>query len=279
MKVKCDPILRWAGSKRKLLPELISSVPEKYSRYIEPFAGSACLFFALNPEVAVLSDKNPDLLQMYRVLRRTPRLLTTAVHKLDDSNRTYYSLREKDVGDLTSLDRAARFLYLNRFCFNGVYRTNRLGHFNVPRGIKTGTMPGEELFFRCARALRHADLRVGDFEDILVDVGRGDFVYLDPPYASSTRRPYGEYGYDGCFGEADNPRLVNRLHRIDKAGAYFLLSYADMGSFVRQLDRRWHVRRVAVRRHVAGFAKHRRSVSEILVSNFSLADGGSQSKC
>jgi len=263
------PFLRWAGSKRKLLATLLHEVPPQSTRYIEPFAGSACLFFALRPVSAILGDINEQLVEAYRVVRQHPRKVARAVAQWKNTKHEYYRLRRLCPGDLELIDRAARFIYLNRYCFNGVYRTNRLGNFNVPRGSRTGRVPDEQTFYRCAIALRDAELRAGDFEECLRNVGPGDFVYLDPPYAQSSRPTHGEYGYDG-FGKSDIDRLVACLKRIDRAGGVFLLSYCDTPALDARLSRKWAVRKISVRRHIAGFAKHRMCVGEVLVSNKTL---------
>ena len=260
-----SPMLRWAGSKRKLLPVLMSHVPFGFARYIEPFAGSACLFFALRPEAAVLGDINENLLNTYSTIRDHPRLVARQVASWRATSAEYYRIRSLRDEELEPVHRAARFVYLNRYCFNGVYRTNRSGHFNVPRGVRTGTLPSEQVFFRCAVAIRKAELRPGDFEHCLNDVGKSDFVYLDPPYASRGRPRFGEYGY-GCFADNDIKRLVQWLQQIDRAGAAFLLSYSDTAA-LKALTKKWNRRRLDVRRHVAGFADHRARVRELLVSN------------
>ncbi len=261
-----QPLLRWAGSKRKLLPELMTRAPAAPRRYVEPFAGSACLFFALKPARAVLGDINSELLETYSVLTKHPRLLARAVHSIKTTKREYYRIRRIDPKGLSPLDRAARFIYLNRNCFNGVYRTNQLGCFNVPRGLRTGDTPNERIFVRCAYALRSAEFRPGDFANCLSDVRKGDFVYLDPPYAIDDRRLTGEYGY-GTFQSSDLVRLIECLRTIDRGGAHFLLSYLDCPLLRKLVDRAWARSIIAVRRHVAGFSKHRSTVNEVLISN------------
>ena len=212
------PLFRWAGSKRKLLPILTSYVPKKINRYIEPFAGSACLFFALKPQKAVLGDINEELLFTYQVLKNHPRILSRATLGFAVSEEQYYTLRKLNPESLNSIDRAARFIYLNRYCFNGVYRTNKKGEFNVPRGVNTGNIQDEACFYRFSVALRNADLRANDFTDCLEDVQEGDFIYLDPPYAVAGKPRAGEYG-NNCFDESDINRLVECLIKIDEAGA------------------------------------------------------------
>ena len=253
----------------------MANSPERYRRYIEPFAGSACLLFALRPGKAVLNDINNELVSAYRILRDHPRLLARGVHALPQSKREYYKQRAKDVDELSDLDRAIRFVYLNRHCFNGVYRTNREGRFNVPRGDRTGSIPTEQSFYRCSIVLRDTQLKSVDFEECLAKVKKGDFVYLDPPYSTSDRARYGEYGY-ASFQPIDVPRLVEVLRRIDQVGASFLLSYAG-GDDEELAFSRWSCRAIRVRRHVAGFADHRGTVSELLVSNYEAQPDGGES--
>lgn len=260
------PIFRWAGSKRKLLPALVAKVPANYGRYVEPFAGSACLFFALRPSRAVLGDYNGELIDAYRTIRSHPRRVSRKARTWKISDRTYLHLRALDPFKLDPVLRAARFLYLNRTCFNGVFRTNRSGQFNVPRGRNTGRFPSEQEIYRCSVALRVAHVCHADFSRVVHSVRSGDFVYLDPPYPSKPRPRYGEYGY-GCFGPADVPRLMKLLHRIDNSGARFLLSYASVSELAKSPSH-WKYEELSVRRHVGGFASSRQQVTEVLVSNY-----------
>lgn len=264
------PIFRWAGSKRKLLPTLLECAPINFTRYIEPFAGSACLFFAMRPKQAILGDINDELLRTYETVRSHPRLVARAAHAIEISSLKYYRVRKQDPSKLEAIERAARFIYLNRFCFNGVYRTNKKGFFNVPRGKNTGSIQDESVFLKYSIALRSAKLAFGDFENCLDDLQSTDFVYLDPPYASTGSRASGEYGY-GCFGIADIPRLIAALEKIQAAGATFLLSYS-YSLELNELLARWSRIQLSVRRHVAGFARDRGQVTELLVSNRELAD-------
>ena len=259
------PLFRWAGSKRKLLPHLLAAAPRDFARYVEPFAGSACLFFALQPTRAILGDTNEELIRTYAVVRNRPAALANEFFAIPKTRAEYYRQRSLTVSDLSPTRRAARFLYLNRHCFNGVYRVNRAGDFNVPMGTKTGVPPSVAEFRACATALRRAELVAGDFEKCLARCRKGDFVYLDPPYTAVTRKTYGEYGY-GCFSNDDLPRLVAALERVHSVGATFVLSYSPL-RLIGPLPRRWHVQTVRVRRHVAGFASARRQVQEVLVSN------------
>jgi len=262
------PPLRWAGSKRRLVPALCLAAPTQFRRYVEPFAGSACLFFALKPKIAVLNDLNRELINFYQALRAHPRLIARRALSLPDTSQCYYELRRASAEGLSSIDRAARFLYLNRHCFNGVYRTNKLGIFNVPRGVHTGRIPSEIELYRCSLVLRNALLNAGDFESVLQDVGAGDFVYLDPPYTAIDRKAYGEYGY-GSFSEADQGRLLHALRTADAKGAQIILSYRRDLCLASSL-RGWHYREILMRRHVAGFAGSRGLFAEMILANFRL---------
>jgi len=162
---------------------------------VEPFAGSACLFFAIKPPKAILGDLNPELVATYmEVKHRLPAVLAE-LKTLPQANREAYKrLRETETSTMTGAARAARFIYLNRFCFNGIYRTNRLGKFNVPySGDRCGNLPKDELFQKCSRRLQTACFVRGDFEKVLDKAKKGDLVYMDPPYAVRARRVFREY--------------------------------------------------------------------------------------
>jgi DNA adenine methylase len=260
-----SPVLRWAGSKRKLIPQLVRHVPVEYGCYYEPFAGSACLFFNIAPADAVIGDFNPEVMHLYRTIKRAHKKLSKLMTQMPCSAKFYYRLRSMAPESLPSIERAARFLYLNRYCFNGVYRTNRAGQFNVPRGRHTGSLPDGRSLAECATALRRTRLIEGDFIATLAGVQQGDFVYVDPPYAKAGRPGYGEYGY-GTFDESDCPRLVARLRELTRDGAHILLSYSADSEIELELTG-WAVTQVSVRRHVAGFGDKRGVVQEVLLSN------------
>jgi DNA adenine methylase len=259
-------IIRWAGSKRRLLPQLRASLPPSFHTYIEPFAGSACLFFDIAPSRAVLADLNDELITTYREIRRDPQRVLSCFRRLPRGEAAYYRIRRVKPQTLSDTECAARFLYLNRFCFNGLYRTNLNGDFNVPYGPPTKPLVRfEDDVVAAAERLRTADLLGGDFEEALSYVERGDVVYLDPPYVLDERRVFVEY-LPGSFMRGDLHRLGQALKEIDRRGATFLLSYADSAE-AKQLIAPWYYRQVSAQRHIAGFAGARRQDSEILASN------------
>jgi DNA adenine methylase len=238
-------------------------------RYVEPFAGSACLFFATRPRRAVLADLNAELVETYRTVRDHPRLVARRMHAWATDEDTYYSVRAAMPGELDKVEKAARFLYLNRLCFNGIYRTNRAGAFNVPFGRNTGALPREEHVYRCSVALRDAELRCGDFDQTTLDVKRGDFVYLDPPYTDVRSSAYGVYGY-GSFDASDLGRVIETLERIDRSGAIFLFSYARSEALNERIPAAWQVAMLEVPGRVAARVSARRPRVEVLVSNRAL---------
>lgn len=260
------PLLRWAGSKRQLVPQLASYWSTDNARYVEPFAGSACLFFKLEPATAILGDINRELIDTYELVRSQPQDLSRALRTWKNEADEYYRLRALDPTALGEVQRAARFIYLNRFCFNGLYRTNRSGRFNVPYGgRKTGALPSLEQLLSTSNLLSSTELVAGDFSAVLGRVKAGDFVYLDPPFSVTGRRIFKEYDR-ATFGESDLARLRRALTTLDELGATFLLSYADSpeGSV---LADGFSSKKIATRRNIAGFTGNRRDFNELLVTN------------
>jgi DNA adenine methylase len=263
----CAPFLRWAGSKRRLLPVLQTFWTKKHKRYIEPFAGSACLFFAIKPPRAILGDLNPELIATfievkYRVAAVLKELKTLRPKDKDE----YLRLRTIDISTMTPPARAARFIYLNRFCFNGIYRTNLAGQFNVPySGVRCGSVPQDEVFEKCSNRLRGARFVNGDFETVLKHAQKGDLVYMDPPFAVRARRVFREYD-PSTFTHEDIARLRSWMERLNAKRINFVVSYAESDE-ADVLRKNFSYETVSVRRHIAGFAAHRALTNELLISN------------
>lgn len=260
------PFLRWAGSKRKLLPRLRTYWQPHHKRYVEPFMGSAVLFFKINPQDAILGDINGDLVETYHCVRDHALALHRALLRLPTGKRSYYQIRSQDPVNLCEVERTARFIYLNRYCFNGLYRTNQQGDFNVPySGSRTGSLPSLPELRNVAKALKRSKIVHSDFQKTLSAVRANDFVYIDPPYAVSNRRIFRQYG-PSSFGLDDLTRLADVLIEIDRRNATFLVSYAMCREALETFGQ-WHIRRALTQRSVAGFSKHRRKAVEVLVSN------------
>lgn len=265
-------IIRWAGSKKKLLPVLRQFVPKSIKRYIEPFCGSICFFVDQKPKKAILSDNNPELIHFYQRIKHHPAHIGKIARSMPTTDEHYYGLRSIDPSSLPADERAARFLYLNRFCFNGVYRTNKSGTFNVPRGKHMGKIPSIEEITEFGRLIRPVDFYVSDFEDVLNMAHGGDFVYLDPPYAGTGTRNRGEYG-NQAFQETDIARLTGACKRASDRGAKVLISYAEVERVIKVFDD-WNVDQLLVSRSVSGFAHGRSVVNEVLISNYQVDTSG-----
>ena len=260
------PFIRWAGSKRKQIPLLRSFWNPSFGRYVEPFMGSACLFFALNPRKALLADTNSELIRAFQAVRDHPRAVSNRLAKIPHGKRSYYSVRKLVPCHLDSIDAAARFIFLNRFCFNGLYRTNESGSFNVPYASSgTGDLPTFSELQIISQALSVCSIRQSDFEKTLVQTRLGDFVYLDPPYAVGNRRVFRQYG-PSSFGLHDLQRLADSLTTLDKRGVKFLLSYAACAE-ASHFFKPWPQKKIFIQRNIAGFVAHRRLAGEVLISN------------
>jgi DNA adenine methylase len=263
--------LRWAGSKRQLSETLANcwyaaQCAGGNGKYIEAFTGSASLFFRLKPDEAVLIDVNKPLIECYKVIKNRYRAVFRVLASYPHSEDFYYALRSENVDNLNKIERAARFIYLNRFCFNGLYRTNLQGKFNVPYGAgRNGELPTESILGDASKVLKNADLIAGDFGKINCIVKKGDFVYLDPPYAKRNHSLDLQYGPD-VFGVNDLIRLYDLLKSIDRKGAFFVFSYIDceeISDFVKE----WGEFKVEVKRTIAADSSKRTKATEVLISN------------
>lgn len=264
-----NTVVRWVGSKRRLAQEVAPKISISDDvTYYEPFAGSAAMCFALEPARAVLGDFNEDLINAYRSLRDEPDAVLNHLTSYPAPEHSYYSVRSLSPSDITPVEQAARFFYLNRYCFNGVYRTNRNGEFNVPVGRRTGALPPESEWRAVSSFLERCVLREGDFREVLRDVSAGDFVYLDPPYSEVASRHRGEFGYGG-FQDEDLDELVEELERLNTLGCDVMVSFKDHERFW-ILGDDWYVGEVGVGTRVAADVSARRERSELLVSNFEI---------
>jgi DNA adenine methylase len=274
------PFLKWAGGKAKLAPAILAAAPPAFGRYFEPFVGAGAVFFAMAAEKAtpaVLNDANQELIETFGVLRDSPARLLTELAALaapylaaeqSERRERYYAARASTPGSPEA--RAARFIFLNKTCYNGLFRVNSRGGFNVPHGrYKNPRLLDEELLGDCSRALQRADLRAEDFASVCAEAGPGDFVYLDPPYhpLSSTANFTGYTRAD--FGRADQLRLREAFEDLTKRGVAAMLSNSDH-EFVAQLygASRFGVNTVTMSRAINSRATARQPIRELLIDNF-----------
>jgi DNA adenine methylase len=265
--------LRWAGSKRKSLALLSATYPSPDRHYIEPFAGSAALFFSLKPASGTLADLNGHLVNAMRHVRDRPRDVHRRLSLIPRTPRAYYAARV-DFNSLRpyGLKAAVLFVYLNRNCFNGLWRTNASGEFNVPYGgTEMGDNPPIQLFKLCAESLRGARLKHQDFRKTIKDADRNSFIYADPPYFTSTERTFIEYGKKS-FGEDDLHDLIEALVAASKRGAHVALTYNEAMP-IKGIPRNWNRTRFDVTRNVGGFSGARKKQSEILYTSMPIREG------
>jgi DNA adenine methylase len=258
------PFLRWAGSKKQIVSQL-EQFWQNGPRYVEPFAGSACLFFRLQPAKALLGDLNSELISTYRTVRDKVDSVHDVLSTYHNSVSHYRRIRSLPPSSLSMSERAARFIYLNRFCFNGLYRTNQRGEFNVPYGgKKSGELPTLAHLRDCARLLKRARLVTGSFERTLEFARVGDFVYMDPPFSVAARRVFKEYNAS-VFTDEDLRVLRSWMAKLASAGISFLVSYAQSDE-AQYLADGFSSRKVMVRRHIAGAFSNRVRSEEMLIS-------------
>jgi DNA adenine methylase len=262
------PFLKWAGGKRWLVDHVRDIMPTAYDRYVEPFLGGGALFFSLCPPRALLADINFQLIETYRAIQEdwieVQRKLE--VHQISHSREYYYEERSKKRR--TAYGRAAQLIYLNRTCWNGLYRVNLAGRFNVPIGTKTSVLMDADNFEEVAKRLKRAVLLCEDFEQILQQCGAGDFVFVDPPYTVKHNvNGFVKYN-ETLFSWDDQVRLQGAIVSAKARGAKVLMTNADHSS-VRQLYRGVGTLRSLERASVlAGDAQYRARVSELVLTTW-----------
>ncbi|RVI14595.1 Dam family site-specific DNA-(adenine-N6)-methyltransferase [Sinorhizobium meliloti] len=262
---KLSPFLKWAGGKRWFAERCLAMVPEKFDRYIEPFLGSAAMFFALRPENGILSDLNFELISCYNSLRSSPVELADllANHHSRHNEQYYYEMRSAKPD--TELAQAARFIYLNRTCWNGLYRVNKRNEFNVPIGTKTSVLLPTDDFLATSDLLRNVRILHQDFESALDDASRGDFVFVDPPYTVKHNfNGFVKYN-DKIFSWSDQVRLRDAVKRASSRGAQVLVTNANHESIREIYDgigRHEVVSRASV---LSGNPAHRARTEELII--------------
>lgn len=264
------PFLKWVGGKRQLLGAITTRVPSEVGgTYWEPFVGGAALFFALEKQgriqKAVLCDANPDLIETFRCVRDEPEALIRALRRHRNDEEHFYGVRALKPASLSPVQRAARFIFLNRCGYNGLYRVNSRGEFNVPFGRYVNPKICDQDNIRAAsRALQIADLRHADFEDAAA-AKRRDFVYFDPPYVPLTKTAsFTAYVRQG-FGPDDHARLRTLALRLKSRGVGFLLSNSSTAEVRALYSEGFTLETVDARRLINCQPSGRKSVPELLI--------------
>lgn len=223
------PILKWAGGKSQMLPQLLPRIPENYGTYIEPFFGGGALFFAVQPESSIVSDSNPELVSLYRQVADNVEQVIECLETYRNDEDEFYRIRSLRWEELLPEEAAARTVYLNKTCFNGLYRVNRSGAFNVPFGrYKNPKICDAVQLRRASVLLKRSDIRCGDYLDVLAEAARpGDFVFLDPPYVPVSKSADFKRYTKEQFSDDDQRRLAREVERLSEMGCSVLLTNSN----------------------------------------------------
>ena len=275
--LKGKPFVKWAGGKRQIIDKLKKYAPVDFDTYFEPFVGGGALLFELSPKKAVINDSNQELMNVYEVLcdedkfKKMCRALNS--YEKQHSEEFYYELRNKDrnkktFSKLSDYTRAARTIYLNKACFNGLYRVNSKNEFNVPFGKKTkvNTYEGDNLI-TVSNYLTMNDVKIlcCDFEEAVSSAKKGDFIYFDPPYDSDTST-FNSYTEDG-FGKDEQKRLAKVFKELDSRGCYVMLSNHNT-HLVNELYKGYNIHVIEAKRNINANAKGRGNVEEVIITNY-----------
>ena len=277
--LKGKPFVKWAGGKRQILDKLIKYVPEDFNTYYEPFVGGGALFFELSPKNAVINDSNEELINVFRCIKDEEKLTKMCNelnhHEANHSEEYYYKIRNIDrdknkFNRLSDYKRAARTIYLNKACFNGLYRVNSKGEFNVPFGkkLKVNTYEGQNI------GIIHAYLNFNnikilsiDFEEAVKDAKEGDFIYFDPPYDSDTST-FNSYTEDG-FSKDEQIRLSNVFKNLSDRGCYVMLSNHNT-ILINELYKDFYIHKITAKRNINSNGKKRAKVEEVIITNYEI---------
>lgn len=270
-----SPVVKWVGGKRQLLPEIRKYIPEKFTIYYEPFVGGGAVLFDIQPKRAVINDVNFELMNLYEVIRDNVDLLIEDLKKHKNEKEYFYEIRELDrdkekYRQLTKVERASRLLYLNKTCYNGLYRVNQAGQFNTPFGnYKNPNIINEKVIRAVSDYFNWADItfKCCDFEESVKGIGKGAFVYFDPPYDPvSESANFTEYSKDG-FTKEDQIRLKKLCDRLNDKGIKFLLSNSAT-EFIIDLYKDYKIEIIQARRSINSDGRKRGEVDEVLVRNY-----------
>lgn len=263
--MQAKPILKWAGGKTQMLGDLLPKVPTSYGRYIEPFIGGGAMFFALNPNDAVIADSNPELINMYKQVADNVDAVISYLQKYENTQEMFYRVRALEWEELPEAEAAARTIYLNKTCFNGLYRVNKKGQFNVPFGkYKAPKFCDVEALYTASEALQKSNIVCGDYLSVLKEFARpGDFIFLDPPYL-----PISEYAdfkryTKEQFYEEDHVELAKEVFRLQELGCYVILTNSNH-PLVHELYKPFNIEVIQTKRYISCSGSNRKGEDVIV---------------
>ena len=268
------PFLKWVGGKRQIMPEIEQHLPKGIKSYIEPFIGGGAVLFHLQPKSAVINDFNAELVNVYKVIKNDLENLVVDLHRHKNESKYFYDIRALDrteaFNNLSDVERASRIIYLNKTCYNGLYRVNNSGEFNSPFGkYKNPNIVNEPTLRAVNSYLNSSNIRIEntDYETVLKEADKNSFVYLDPPYYpvsnSSNFTGYVQGGWD----ESDQIRLKEACDRLDRRGVKFLQSNSCT-NFIKELYVDYHIHIIKANRAINSDGDKRGEVEEVLIKNY-----------
>ncbi|MEM7590865.1 MAG: DNA adenine methylase [Cyanobacteria bacterium P01_A01_bin.83] len=266
------PFVKWAGGKTQLLPYLLERMPRKYNKYFEPFIGGGALFFQVTPRQGYISDVNPELINAYQVIKSDVESLIEDLKKHIYDKDYYYKLRNVDrtpeFKNWSPVQKASRLVALNKSCFNGLYRVNSKGHFNVPFGRYKNPKLVDALNLReCSKVLKETKIVFGSFDLIEQDVQKGDFVYFDPPYAPlNPTSNFTSYTKER-FGNNMQENLRDFCVSLDRKGIKFMVSNSS-APLILDLYQNFHISFVDATRAINSKGDKRGKIKEVIVTNY-----------
>lgn len=270
------PFLKWVGGKRQLIPEIKKFLPKGISNctYYEPFIGGGALFFELQPKCAIINDYNEELINVYKVIRDHPNELIEDLKKHKNTAEYFYEIRALDrqplFNNLTNIERASRIIYLNKTCYNGLYRVNNAGEFNSPFGkYKNPNIINEPVIRAVSKYLNSANIQIfnKDYQEILKEIPANSFVYLDPPYHPISESSNFTGYIQGGWNENNQIRLRDVCDDLTKRGIRFLLSNSA-SDFIREIYSEYNINIVQANRAVNSDASKRGQINEFLINNY-----------
>lgn len=268
---KPKPFVKWAGGKRQIINVLLANIPSSFNRYFEPFVGGGALLFELQPQKAVISDINEELINAYKVIKDSVEALINSLKKHKNTPEYYYAIRSVNPKTLTSVERASRFIYLNKTCFNGLYRENSKGQFNVPFGrYKNPKICDEENLRAVSKFLNSIEITIlnCDYREACNLAKSGDFVYFDPPYYPLSRTASFTKYNKNDFSEKDQIELFEVFKELDSKGCYVMLSNSNT-EFIKKLYAGYRIQEVSANRFINCKANGRKkSALEVLITNY-----------
>ncbi len=276
---KLKPILKWAGGKRQLVDVLVELIGEDYGRYVEPFLGGGALFFELQPFNAVINDYNSELINVYKVIRDNPQELVNLLkkHQRNNTKEYFYEVRGYDRNNvlyekMSEVEKAARTIYLNKTCYNGLYRVNSKGEFSTPYGrYKNPNIVEEKNIFTISDYFNKSKIKIicGDFTEALKYLRKKSLVYFDPPYVPNDNSKSFDGYTDIGFSQEDQIRLKLECDKLTEKGIAFILSNSDV-EFVRNLYIKYDQIDVEVRRSIGSKTNSRKIAKELIIHNLDI---------